>query len=121
MSLRLYGITNCDTVKRARAWLTQQGIVYEFHDFKKLGVPSARLPTWADAVGLATLINRQGTAWRKLEEAQRQSAEDLPGALALLSAHASVIKRPLVEWPDGRVSVGFDPADWAHRLSLPLG
>ncbi len=111
--ITVYGISNCDTVKKARAWLTAQGLAHEFHDFKKLGVPAARLPAWERAVGWQKLLNRQGTTWRKLDPAVQAGATDAAGALALMLAHASVIKRPVVEWPHGQISVGFDPVAWA--------
>ncbi|WP_395060136.1 arsenate reductase [Polaromonas sp.] len=111
----VYGISNCDTVKKARAWLTGQGLAHEFHDFKKLGVPHARLPAWERAVGWEKLLNRQGTTWRKLEPAIQAGATNAASALTVMQAHASVIKRPVVEWPDGQITVGFDPAIWAAR------
>ncbi len=113
--ITVYGISNCDTVKKARAWLTAQGLAHDFHDFKKLGVPAERLPAWEGAVGWQKLLNRQGTTWRKLDAAAQAGANDAAGALALMQAHASVIKRPVVEWPSGQISVGFDAADWAAR------
>ena len=91
-------------------------MAHEFHDFKKLGVPADRLPAWERAVGWQKLLNRQGTTWRKLEAAVQAGATDAAGALAVMQAHASVIKRPVVEWADGRISVGFDAADWADRV-----
>lgn len=109
----VYGIPNCDTVKRARAWLTEQGRDYTFHDFKKAGVPEARLDAWIAALGWEPLVNRQGTTWRKLDEALRAGVVDAASARALMLAQASVIKRPVVEWDDGRITVGFDAARWA--------
>jgi arsenate reductase len=106
--MKLFGIPNCDTVKRARAWLAQQGIAYEFHDFKRAGVPEARLDAWLAAVGWQTLLNRKGTMWRKLPHATREAVVDAATARAVMREHASVIKRPVVEWPDGRVTVGID-------------
>ena len=111
--MKLYGIPNCDTVKKARAWLSEQGITCAFHDFKKLGVPPDRLDAWLAAAGWHTLLNRKGTAWRALDEAMRESVVDAATARPVMLAHASVIKRPVVEWPDGRITVGFDPAKWA--------
>lgn len=111
--ITVYGISNCDTVKKARAWLTTQGLAHEFHDFKKLGVPAARLPVWEKAVGWEKLLNRQGTTWRKLEPAIQAGATDAACAFAVMQAHASVIKRPVVEWPGGQITVGFDPKIWA--------
>ncbi len=110
--ITVYGISNCDTVKKARAWLAAQGRVHEFHDFKKLGVPQARLPAWEQAVGWQKLLNRQGTTWRKLDAGVQAGATDAASALAVMQAHASVIKRPVVEWPSGQITVGFDPKTW---------
>lgn len=115
--LTVYGIPNCDTVKRARAWLTAQGVAHHFHDFKKAGVPVAELDRWLPALGWERLLNRAGTTWRKLDDAQRDAAGDAAGARALMLATPSVIKRPVVQWPDGQYSVGFDADDWARRLT----
>lgn len=114
--LTLYGIPNCDTVKKARAWLAGQGASVVFHDFKKQGVPAERLAAWVQALGWQALVNRQGTTWRKLDPAVKAAVVDAASAMALLREQASAIKRPVVEWPDGRVTVGFDAADWATRL-----
>ena len=108
----VYGITNCDTVKKARSWLSEQGITYQFHDFKKQGVPAERLPQWMQALGWEKLLNRQGTTWRKLDEETRNSAVDAPSAAAVMQEHASTIKRPVVEWADGTITVGFKADDW---------
>ncbi len=113
--ITVYGIPNCDTVKKARAWLTAQGQAYEFHDFKKAGVPAEPLALWADALGWEKLLNRQGTTWRKLEPTAQASVTDSHSAQALMRAQPSVIKRPVVDW-GGSMSVGFDPAAWAARL-----
>jgi arsenate reductase (glutaredoxin) len=110
----LYGIPNCDTVKKARAWLTEHGVDYSFHDFKKQGVPAAELDAWLKGVGWETLVNRKGTTWRKLDDATRAAVVDAASAKALMLAQASVIKRPVVQWADG-VTVGFDAEAWARR------
>ena len=112
--MKLYGISNCDTVQRARAWLNEQGLAHEFHDFKKSGVPEDRLNAWLAAVGFETLLNRKGTTWRKLSDTARAAVVDTATARALMLGQASVIKRPVVEWPGGRISVGFDAALWAQ-------
>lgn len=111
----LYGIPNCDTVKKARAWLQAERGAAEFHDFKKAGVPPARLDAWLAKLGWERLLNRNGTTWRKLDETRRQAVVDLPSARALLLEEPSLIKRPVVEWADGSITVGFDPADWVRR------
>ena len=103
----LYGIANCDTVKRARAWLAEQGTAVQFHDFKKQGVPAGGLDRWLQASGWQTLINRQGNTWRKLPAAEQAVVVDAASARALALAQPSVIKRPLVKWPDGSITVGL--------------
>lgn len=112
----LYGIPNCDTVKKARAWLTEHGVAHTFHDFKKQGVPAAALDRWLQAAGWDTVINRKGTTWRQLDEDTRTGVTDAASARTVALAHASVIKRPVVEWADGRITVGFHAADWAARV-----
>ncbi len=111
----LYGISNCDTVKKARAWLTEHGQTYEFHDFKKHGVPPHKLALWAQAAGWEKLLNRQGTTWRKLDTAAQASVIDATSAAALMRAQPSVIKRPVVDWGQD-ITVGFDAAAWAARV-----
>lgn len=115
--ITLYGIPNCDTVKKARAWLTDQGIDYRFHDFKKQGVPADLLPGWLAAVGWPTLVNRKGMSWRKLDADQQAAVVDDASASALMLANPSVIKRPVVVWDTGKVTVGFDAALFAERAA----
>ena len=112
MTLQLYGIPNCDTVKKARAWLAERGADYRFHDFKKQGVPIERLDGWIAQLGWERLVNRQGTTWRKLAPAVQADVKDAGSARALMQLQPSVIKRPVVEW-DGKTTVGFDAAAWA--------
>ena len=116
----LFGIPNCDTVKKARAWLTQNGLEYQFHDFKKQGVPVERLDAWMAAVGWEKLLNRKGTSWRKLDPATQATAIDAESAAKLLILNASLIKRPVVEWTDSPssadISVGIDVESWAKRV-----
>jgi len=112
----VYGIPNCDTVKKARQWLTAQGLAHGFHDFKKQGVPPERLARWLDALGWEKIVNRQGTTWRKLDTAIQAGVQDADSASALVQEQPSLIKRPLVEWPDGSISVGFKTDDWEKRL-----
>ncbi|GLS13558.1 MULTISPECIES: ArsC family reductase [Hydrogenophaga] len=114
--ITVYGIPNCDTVKKARTWLSAQGVAHQFHDFKKQGVPEADLTGWLDALGWETLVNRRGTTWRGLDEADRTAVTDATSAKRLLLAHPSIIKRPVVAWADGRVTAGFDSAAWTSRL-----
>lgn len=106
----LYGIPNCDTVKKARAWLATAGAAVRFHDFKKDGVPEDHLDRWLAQLGWELLLNRKGTKWRSLDDATRESVVDAATARAVMLEHPSVIKRPVVEWGHGAVTVGFDPA-----------
>jgi arsenate reductase (glutaredoxin) len=115
-SVTVYGIPNCDTVKKARTWLTDQGVDYQFHDFKKQGVPADLLPGWLTAIDWQTLVNRKGTTWRKLDEATRLTVVDDASATSLMLANPSVIKRPVVVWEDGGVSVGFTAEAFAERV-----
>jgi arsenate reductase (glutaredoxin) len=117
VSIVLFGIPNCDTVKRARAWLAERGAEVRFHDFKKDSVPTQALPQWLAAAGRDVLVNRKGSTWRKLTEADKALAETDVGAMALMAAQPSVIKRPVVVWHDGLVTVGFDAQQWAGRLA----
>lgn len=112
----IHGIANCDTVKRARAWLAGRGVEVRFHDFKRAGVPSEALERWMAVVGWERLLNRQGTTWRKLDDAAKAAVSDAASARALMLAQPSVIRRPVVEWPDGATTVGFDADDWARRI-----
>ena len=118
--ITLFGIPNCDTVKKARAWLTERGIDYQLHDFKKQGVPPDRLNAWIAAVGWEKLLNRQGTTWRKLDAATQATAVDAESAAKLLILNTSLIKRPVVEWADSAfgndVTVGFDAESWVKRV-----
>jgi Spx/MgsR family transcriptional regulator len=110
----LYGIPNCDTVKRARAWLDEHGVAYTFHDFKKQGVPGAELDQWLKKPGWEALVNRKGTTWRKLDEATREGVTDAASARPVLLANPSLIKRPVVDWgPKKPVTTGFDADAWA--------
>jgi Spx/MgsR family transcriptional regulator len=116
--ITLYGIPNCDTVKKARAWLDEHQVAHQFHDFKKQGVPPAELDRWLAAVGWEKVLNRKGTMWRKLDPAQQAAVTDAASARALMLEVPSVIKRPVMAWADGRHTVGFDAADWGARIGL---
>ena len=111
-ALTVYGIPNCNSVKKARAWLTEHGLDYVFHDFKKHGVPEAQLDAWLASCGWETVLNRKGTTWRKLDATTQGSVTDAATAKALMLAQASVIKRPIIAWPSGKITVGFAPDQW---------
>lgn len=114
----VHGLSNCDTVKRSRVWLaeTAPATVVKYHDFKQHGLPEDRLDAWIDAVGWEPLVNRRGTTWRGLDGPTRAGVVDATTAKRVLTANPSAIKRPVVEWSDGSVTVGFDEADWRRRL-----
>ena len=113
--ITLYGIPNCDTVKKARGWLDTHGVEYAFHDYKKSGIDEATLGRWADAGGWEPLLNRAGTTFRKLADAEKANI-DRDKAIALMIAHPSTIKRPVVEGA-GSLLVGFKPDDWAQHFA----
>ncbi len=115
-SVMLYGIPNCDTVKKARDWLTAHGVTHEFHDFKKQGVPLPQVNQWIASAGWEKLINRRGPTWRKLDEATQASVVDAANAVALMTANSSVIKRPVVQWPRGQITIGFDAEAWQRLI-----
>lgn len=108
MSLVVYGIPNCNTVKKARTWLDEQGQPFAFHDYKKQGVPADRLDAWIKQVGWEVLVNRQGTTWRQLDDVTKAGVVDAASARALMLDKASVIKRPVIEQPGRVLVVGFD-------------
>jgi arsenate reductase len=110
----IYGIKNCDTMKKARAWLDAHGIAYAFHDYKAAGIERARLESWAREVGWETLINRAGTTFRKLPEKDRDGLTQRK-AIALMLGQPSVIKRPVLD-VDGRLLVGFKPEEYEKAL-----
>lgn len=114
--LVLYGIPNCDTVKKARVWLAEQQIEFEFHDFKKQGINPEMIQRWLSQLSLEQLINRKGTTWRALDDAQKAAAEQTDGAIALMLEKPSVIKRPVLQryLADGSLqcTVGFSPAQY---------
>ncbi|MBA3598407.1 MAG: ArsC family reductase [Methylibium sp.] len=111
--LVLYGLQNCDTVRKARAWLDGQSLAYRFHDFKKSGVPEAALARWLAQAGWERLLNRQGTTWRKLDAAVQGGVVDAVSAAAVMRDYPSVIKRPVLESGDA-VIVGFDAQRYAQ-------
>ena len=116
MTTTLYGIPNCDTVKKARAFLTEHAVAYEFHDYKKLGVPAAALDGWVTRLGWEKLLNRKGNVWRGLDPARQAAVVDATTAQVLMIEQPSVIKRPVLVQGD-ELLVGFDAALWAQRLA----
>jgi arsenate reductase len=109
--IKLYGITNCDTMKKARRWLDEQGIAYQFHDYKKTGMDEKRLRRWIELVGWETLLNRRGMMWRKLGDEVKADIDET-SAIRIMLETPSIIKRPVLE--DGKsIHVGFDPEHYS--------
>ncbi len=113
--ITVYGIPNCDTVKKSRDWLQAQNLAFVFHDFKKQGVPKDRLNAWIQACGWEAVINRKGTSWRALPDERKAAVCDATSACAVALLQPSVIKRPVVEWADGSITVGFTPERFAEQ------
>ena len=114
MKAKVYGIRNCDTMKKAFAWLDARKVAYEFHDYKKAGVPPGKLKEWAGRAGWEKLANTRGPTWRKIPEAERTNPTEAR-TLALLEKNTSAIKRPIVE-SGPKLLVGFDPDKYAAEL-----
>ena len=110
MTLTVYGIPQCDTVKKARSWLEARGVAYAFHDYKKQGADAGKVAGWIAVAGLDRVLNRAGTTFKKLPE-EAKAGLDGKGAIALMVAGPSMIKRPIVEY-DGGVLVGFKVEEW---------
>jgi arsenate reductase (glutaredoxin) len=115
MTITIYGIKNCDTMKKARAWLDSNGVAYDFHDYKAAGVAKEKLKTWSDKVGWEMLLNRAGTTFKKLPEADKEGLNEKK-ALALMLAQPSMIKRPVLEM-GSKLLVGFKPDVYAKEVS----
>jgi arsenate reductase len=111
----IYGIKNCDTMKKARAWLDKKGVAYAFHDYKASGIGKAKLESWATKVGWETLLNRAGTTFRKLSEKEKAGVTEKK-AIALMLEQPSMIKRPVLELPGGKLLVGFKPEEYRKML-----
>ncbi|WP_312406123.1 ArsC family reductase [Rhizobium sp.] len=107
MAITIYGIKNCDTMKKARTWLDQNGVSYAFHDYKTSGIDRDHLQAWVDKAGWEVVLNRAGTTFKKLDEADRQNV-DQAKAIELMLAQPSMIKRPVLE-ADGKLLIGFKP------------
>ncbi|MBA7618170.1 Protein YffB [subsurface metagenome] len=114
MATTIYGIMNCDTMKKARAWLDGKGVAYDFHDYKTAGIAKDRLKGWSDKLGWETLLNRSGTTFKKLPDADKEGLTEKK-ALALMVAQPSMIKRPVLEF-GGKLVVGFKPAIYEKEV-----
>lgn len=113
----MYGIPNCNTVKKARTWLDEKGQAYAFHNFKKEGLDAQTLDELEQAVGWELLLNKRGTTWRKLDDTVKAGVTDAASAKQVMLDNLSVIKRPVVVWADGNVTVGFDADAWTAYVA----
>jgi Spx/MgsR family transcriptional regulator len=114
LSITIYGIKNCDTMKKARAWLDSHGVAYDFHDYKTAGIAKDKLKRWSDEVGWEVLLNRAGTTFRKLPEVAKQNLNENK-ALRLMAEQPSIIKRPVLD-VGGKLLVGFTPELYAKEV-----
>lgn len=115
VAIVIYGIKNCDTMKKARAWLDKHGVEYVFHDYKVAGIEPGRLERWAKKAGWETLINRAGTTFKKLPDMEKSSLSETK-AVALMLKQPSMIKRPVLEAGGGKLLVGFNPERYGEAL-----
>lgn len=113
----VFGIKNCGTVKKATTWLNSQKIPFEFHDYKKEGISGSKLQEWISQVGIDRLINRKGTTWRKLDDAEKEKAGEEETAMALMTTHTSLIKRPIIEKNGKIMVIGFDEEDYVSSFN----
>lgn len=116
MQLKIYGIKNCNTMKKTFEFLESEGIEYEFIDYKKQAPDAALLVKFADKVGFETLINKRGTTYRKLDDADKEKLESEKSALAMLAEKSSMIKRPIIELPNGDLILGFEPEEIKGKM-----
>ena len=116
MAITIYGIKNCDTMKKARAWLDQRGVAYDFHDYKTSGIGREQLERWCRKAGWETLLNRAGTTFRKLPDKNKQALDEKK-AIALMLDQPSMIKRPVLDLGGGRLLVGFKPELYAEAVA----
>lgn len=114
--IEVYGIPNCDTVKKARVWLTENRIEYTFQDFKKVTIEDTTISSWIDAFGLDTVINKRGTTWRKLSDTDKTLCENAESALPIILSNLSMVKRPIVSIDGKPVLIGFTADDWAKQF-----
>jgi Spx/MgsR family transcriptional regulator len=115
-SITIYGIPNCQSVKKARTWVEEQGLTYEFHDFKKQGVPLSHLKRWVQSKGWEVVLNKKGTTWRQLPADEQSRVLDASSAISAMSKYPSLIKRPIIEIGDSNLEIGVNPQAWANVM-----
>lgn len=116
MALKVYGIKNCDTMKKAFTFLDEKGVVYDFIDYKKQKPTAALLTSFLEKTTLSSLVNKQGTTYKKMAEAQKVALETVETALPILMENSSMIKRPLIVYPDGSITLGFVPDQISAKI-----
>ncbi len=116
---RIFGIKNCDTMKKARAWLDAHQIAYEFHDYRQDGADTELLSEFARHIGWTLLLNKRGTTWRQLDKTEQDAVTDAQSAIRLMSEKPALIKRPVLVSADGRYHLGFKADDYQQFFSLP--
>ncbi|CAI1180711.1 putative reductase [Serratia entomophila] len=117
MTLTMYGIKNCDTIKKARRWLEEQGVAYQFHDYRTDGLDERLLRGFVERLGWEPLLNTRGTTWRKLDEAQRNACDNADAAITLMLAQPAIIKRPLLDDGKGHALLGFSADGYQQFVS----
>ena len=116
MALKVFGIKNCDTMKKTFTFLEEKGVVYDFIDYKKQKPSVELLSSFLEKTSLATLVNKQGTTFKKMEEDQKAALENVETALPILRENSSMIKRPLIVYPDGSITLGFVPDQISAKI-----
>jgi Spx/MgsR family transcriptional regulator len=117
MTLTMFGIKNCDTIKKARRWLEEQGVAYRFHDYRADGLNEQQLRGFVECLGWQPLLNTRGTTWRKLDEAQRNACDNADAAIALMLEQPAIIKRPLLDDGNGHTLLGFSIDSYQQFLT----
>jgi arsenate reductase len=112
----VYGIPNCDTIKKTKDWLTKHKINFEFHDYKKEGISKAKLETWSKQVGWEILLNKKSSTWRGLSSTEQGKITGQPAAIKLMMENTSIIKRPVIELTNGTIVVGYDEEKFIKQL-----
>jgi Spx/MgsR family transcriptional regulator len=118
MSIQVFGITNCQSVKKARDWLKDKGVEYEFHDFKKAGIDELHLKKWITELGLDVILNKKGMTWRQLSKEDQDAIVDEKTAIQAMILHTSLIKRPIIEFGKRGICVGVNPEAWSSVIGL---
>ena len=116
MKIKVFGIPNCQSVKKAREWLTEHGLEYTFHDFKKSGIDQVHLRRWIEQTDVGTILNKKGLTWRQLPDLQREAIVDKASAVEAMMSHTSLIKRPVIEVDNQLLSVGVNPQAWSSVI-----